>query len=126
MGGETRRDQRIRRESQRNEKETLIKLKGKRLIADINAVPPLGVAGLKSKHDLIEIAPDIYGIGALAIGDLKYRLEQRMFTDAQKSGKGVFDYNYAFGLAKKMLEEPLISTIEIKSPRLTISPQGKF
>ena len=107
-------------------KETLMKLKGKKLFADINAVPPPGVAGLKPKHDLFEIATNIYGIGALAIGDLKYRLEQKMLNDAQKSGKRVFDYKYAFQGAKKLLEEPIISSIEIKSPRLTISPKGKF
>lgn len=108
-------------------KETLMKLKGKKLIVDINAVPPAGVAGLKPKDDLSEIAPGIYGIGALVVGDLKYRLEREILADARKAGKGVFSYNFALEKVKRLLEAktevPLISAAEItRSPPFFISP----
>ena len=107
--------------------ETLMRLKGKKVIVDVNAVPPAGVAGLKPKDDLSEIAPGIYGIGALVVGDLKYRLEREILADARKAGKGVFSYNYALEKAKRLLEAktgvPLISAAEItRSPPFFISP----
>lgn len=111
-------------------KETLAKLEGTKLIADINAFPPLGVAGIKPKHDMNEIRQDIYGIGALTVGDLKYRLEQEILTDAQEKDKGVFNYDYAFEKARNLLEEEkndvFTTTSEIKSPRLTINLKGKI
>jgi methylene-tetrahydromethanopterin dehydrogenase len=109
-------------------KETLKKLEGTRLITDINAVPPPGVAGLKPKYDLRKLLPDIYGIGALVVGDLKYRLEHEILDDAQKKEKGVFDYNYAFEKARKLLgvDSGFSFTVsELKSPRLTLSLKGK-
>ena len=112
-------------------KETLMKLKGKKIIADINAIPPLGVSELKPKHDLREVAPDVYGIGALAVGELKYNLEQGILIDAKNSAKGLFDYNYAFERARKLLEKEknkrsLTFAKEIKSPSLTINSKGMF
>jgi methylene-tetrahydromethanopterin dehydrogenase len=108
-------------------KETLQKLEGPRLVADINAVPPPGVAGLKPKYDLRKLVADTYGIGALAVGDLKYRLEQEILTDAQTIDKGVFDFNYAFEKARKLLdaERSSFDLSELKSPRLTLSLKGK-
>ena len=111
-------------------KETLAKLEGTKIIADTNAFPPLGVAGIKPKHDMNEISQAVYGIGALAIGDLKYRLEQKILSDAQEKEKGVFNYDYAFQKARELLEKEkngiLVTTAELTSPRLTINLKGKI
>lgn len=86
-------------------KEDLNELKLAKVIADVNAVPPLGVEGMKLDDDMREIAPGIFGIGALTIGRLKYRLEKEILKEAGRNGKGtVYNYNYAFQLARKILK----------------------
>lgn len=86
-------------------KENLNELKLAKVIADVNAVPPLGVEGMKLDDDMREIAPGIFGIGALTIGRLKYKLEKEILKEARRNGKGtVYNYNYAFQLARKILK----------------------
>lgn len=86
-------------------KEMLNEIKLAKVIADINAVPPLGVEGLKLEDDMREIAPGIFGIGALTIGRLKYKLEREILKEARRNGKGtVYNYNYAFQLVRKILK----------------------
>jgi glutamyl-tRNA reductase len=53
-----------------------------KIVADINAIPPLGVEGLKSKAEGEEILPNIFGIGALAIGKLKNKIEIELIKSA--------------------------------------------
>ena len=51
-----------------------------------------------------EIFPGIYGIGALAIGRLKSDIEASILKEAANTkGNKVFDYNYAFEIAKKLI-----------------------
>ncbi|MEM2972129.1 MAG: methylene-tetrahydromethanopterin dehydrogenase N-terminal domain-containing protein [Candidatus Bathyarchaeia archaeon] len=76
-----------------------------KVVADINAVPPLGVEGLKSKVDGEEFLPNIYGIGALAIGKLKNKVEVEMIKRAAEETKGIFDYKIAYEIAKKIIIE---------------------
>ncbi|MFX1431230.1 MAG: NAD(P)-dependent methylenetetrahydromethanopterin dehydrogenase [Promethearchaeota archaeon] len=84
-------------------KELMVKLKNK-IIIDINLVPPYGIDGLKPKDDNKEIYPTIFGIGALALGRLKSNIEANILREASKTkGKKIFDYNYAFEYAKKLL-----------------------
>ncbi|MFX0001829.1 MAG: NAD(P)-dependent methylenetetrahydromethanopterin dehydrogenase [Candidatus Hermodarchaeota archaeon] len=93
-------------------KELMIKLKDK-IVIDINLVPPYGIEGLKPKDNNKEIYPSIFGIGALALGRLKSSIEANILKEASKTkGKKVFDYNYTFEQAKKILfgEEIKIST----------------
>jgi len=86
-------------------KEILKELKLAKVIADVNAVPPFGVEGMKLEDDMREIAPGIFGIGALTIGRLKYKLEQEILKEARRNGKGtVYNYNYAFQLARRILK----------------------
>jgi methylene-tetrahydromethanopterin dehydrogenase len=86
-------------------KEMLNTMKLVKVIADVNAVPPLGVEGIKLEDDMREIAPGIFGIGALTIGRLKYKLEQEILKEARRNGKAtVYNYNYAFQLARKILK----------------------
>ncbi len=86
-------------------KEMLNEIKLAKVIADINAVPPLGVEGIKLEDDMREIALGIFGIGALTIGRLKYKLEREILKEARRNGKGtVYNYNYAFQLVRKILK----------------------
>ncbi len=86
-------------------KEMLSGIKLAKVIADVNAVPPLGVEGMKLEDDMKEIASGIFGIGALTIGRLKYKLEREILKEARRNGKGtVYNYNYAFQLARKILK----------------------
>jgi len=85
-------------------KELMEKLPPNKIVLDINLVPPYGIEGLKPNSNDDEIYPGIYGIGALDIGRLKYKVESQVFKDATNTkGKKVFDYNYAFETAKKIL-----------------------
>ncbi|MDY6958194.1 MAG: NAD(P)-dependent methylenetetrahydromethanopterin dehydrogenase, partial [Halobacteriota archaeon] len=83
----------------------LEKLKNCKVVADVNAVPPLGIAGLDVRDDKREIIPGIYGVGALATGDLKYKTETRVLNEARKSKSGVFDYKFAFEKARELLKK---------------------
>lgn len=86
--------------------EAMLKLKGKKLVVDINLVPPYGIEGIKPKHNNDEIYPGIFGIGALALGRLKSNSEGEILKEAAKTkGKKIFDYNYAFEVAKKLLKK---------------------
>ena len=56
----------------------------KRLLvaADVNAVPPAGIAGIGAMDDGVVIntqAAKSVGIGALAIGNVKYQVERGLF-----------------------------------------------
>jgi len=87
--------------------ENLLKqLHGKKLVVDINLVPPYGIEGLKPKHKNEEIYPEIFGIGALALGALKANSESEILKEAANTkGLKIFNYNYAFETAKKLLEK---------------------
>jgi len=86
-------------------KDMLNEVKFVKVIADVNAVPPLGVEGMKLEDDMREFAPGIFGIGPLTIGRLKYKLEREILREARRNGKGtVYNYNYAMELARKILK----------------------
>lgn len=74
-----------------------------RIVADINAIPPLGVQGLDSNDDGREILPGIFGVGALAIGKLKNKTEAALIRMAAEAPKGIFSYKEAYYVAKKAL-----------------------
>ncbi len=78
-----------------------------RIVADINAIPPLGVEGLESNADGVEILQTIFGVGALVIGKLKNDVEAELIKRAAEEPKGIFDYKTAYEMAKKsILEKP--------------------
>jgi len=56
-------------------------LKGPKVLADVNAVPPHGLEGVKPQDNGTEIAPGIYGLGAMAVGDLKFKIESSLLRD---------------------------------------------
>jgi hypothetical protein len=78
-----------------------------KIVADINAISPLGVEGLKSTADGEEILPNIFGIGALVIGKLKSDVEAQLIRRAAEEPKGIFDYKIAYEIAKKAIFEKL-------------------
>jgi methylene-tetrahydromethanopterin dehydrogenase len=75
-----------------------------KVVADVNAVPPTGIARLSPNDDLKEIAPGIKGIGALAIGILKYDVEMEMLETIRTSDRFVvLDEKAAFEIARRRL-----------------------
>jgi methylene-tetrahydromethanopterin dehydrogenase len=89
------------------DKEMLNEVKRMKVLLDINAVPPLGIEGINLKDDMKEIMPGIFAIGAIAVGELKHKLEKEILREARTSGKDVFNYNVALPLARKLLEKSL-------------------
>ncbi len=79
------------------------------VVADTNAVPPSGVAGLgmQDLNTRIEYAKGSYSaIGALAIGNIKSQTEIGLFKHIQESDKAAFidfpeAYEFALSLVKK-------------------------
>lgn len=76
-----------------------------KIVADVNAIPPLGVEGLKSEADGEEALPNIFGVGALAIGKLKNKVEAELIKRAAEEPKGIFDYKVAYEVAKRITLE---------------------
>jgi len=75
-----------------------------KLAADVNAVPPTGIHGLSPNDDLKELAVGIKGIGALAIGVLKYDVEMQMLEMIRTSEKyTVLDEHAALEIARRRL-----------------------
>ncbi|MCW3996753.1 MAG: methylenetetrahydromethanopterin dehydrogenase [Candidatus Bathyarchaeota archaeon] len=89
------------------DKSMLDEVKHMKVILDINAVPPLGVEGIDQKDDMREMLPGIFTIGALAVGELKHKLEKEILREAKSSGKDIYNYNVALPLARKLLEKDL-------------------
>ena len=56
-----------------------------KIVADINAIKPVGVEGLDSNDDGKELVKGVFGIGALAIGKLKIKVETSMIKKATEA-----------------------------------------
>lgn len=56
-------------------------LGGPRILVDINAVPPAGLALVEPTADGNAIAPGLFAIGALAVGGLKFKVESALLAD---------------------------------------------
>lgn len=79
------------------------------VVADTNAVPPSGVAGV-SPHDLgVEVAyahGNFHSIGPLAIGNLKYKTQFGLFQEIHKASKAAFiDFPDAYEFALSLLNK---------------------
>ncbi len=84
-------------------KDVLGKLSGCKLVADINAVPPEGIEGMKATADGDEIASGVFSVGPLSIGVVKLQVELKLVEEAVSSQKGIFGYEEAYELAKKVV-----------------------
>ena len=89
-----------------------------KVVGDVNAVPPTGIEGLKSTDDGVEFAPGVRGIGALAIGVSKNKIEAELFRRAIDMTKGVFDHVVAYEISKSLLLE--------KGTRISGTSKPKF
>ena len=83
--------------------------KALKIIADVNAVAPSGAAGVEVMSDgkLIEgaqISSQIAGFGALMIGQLKYKTQQKLLQNILAADHPIHvDFNDAFEVARDML-----------------------
>ena len=106
------------------DKQMLKDIKHMKVLVDINAVPPLGIEGIELKDDMREIMPGIFTIGALAVGELKHKLEKEILSEARtagKEGKDVYNFTVALPLARKLLEKDMLPS----KLSLTVSYQSK-
>ena len=102
------------------DKEMLNEVKHIKVLLDINAVPPFGVEGIKLKDNMREMMPGIFTIGALAVGNLKHKVEKEILKDAQTSDKELYNYSTALPIARKLLQKELFPKLT-----LTLSYQPK-
>ncbi len=75
------------------------------IAADVNAVAPEGIAGVNLMNDGKPIGPNgnagPIGIGALAIGNVKYQVEHRLFVRMRTGGRPLYlGYAQAFDEAR--------------------------
>jgi methylene-tetrahydromethanopterin dehydrogenase len=77
--------------------------------ADVNAVPPAGIAGIGAMDDGAPLAAaasgKAAGIGALAIGNIKYQVERGLFQSMCTSEKPLYlDFRHAFAKARDLMQ----------------------
>ena len=75
-----------------------------RVATDVNAVPPAGVEGIEANDDAKPIpGTNAVGIGALTVGNVKYRIEAGLFKQMIESEKPLYlDFRDAYALAQKL------------------------
>ncbi len=79
-----------------------------KIAADVNAVPPSGIAGLDAFHNCTEIEGSnsgALGIGALAIGNVKYQAQSRLLKKMIEVEKPVYlHFEHAFDVAREFIK----------------------
>lgn len=79
-----------------------------KVAADVNAVPPSGIAGLNPDHDGQPIEGSksgAVGVGALAIGNVKYQTQQKLLKMMIDADKPVYlDFEDAFRVAREYVK----------------------
>lgn len=81
---------------------------GLKVAADVNAVPPEGIAGVGVMDDAKPLpgVAGAVGIGALAIGNVKYQTQHRLLVRMCESEKAVvLSFPEAFAAAREFLAE---------------------
>lgn len=78
-----------------------------KVAADVNAVPPEGIAGVGVMDDAKPLAGTrALGIGALAVGNVKYQTQQRLLVQMRETPKAVvLGFAEAFAVARAVLAE---------------------
>ncbi len=77
-----------------------------KVAGDVNAVPPAGIEGIKLNDfgNLMEHAPNASGVGALAVGNIKYQLQHLLLESMLTTDKPLFlDFRNAFAKAREIL-----------------------
>lgn len=81
-----------------------------KVAADVNAVPPAGIAGVDAFDNGKPIAGSIsgaVGIGALAIGNIKYQAQSRLLKRMLESEKPLYlHFEHAFEVAREFIKTP--------------------
>lgn len=74
-----------------------------KVVADVNAVPPTGAEGVDVMADGKPIAgTNAFGLGALAIGNVKYQVQQNLFKKMLEGQSHMYlDFLSAFEMARK-------------------------
>ncbi len=79
-----------------------------KVAADVNAVPPTGIAGVDALHNGVAIVGSnsgAVGIGALAIGDVKYQAQNRLLKQMIETNKPVYlHFEHAFEVAREYVK----------------------
>jgi methylene-tetrahydromethanopterin dehydrogenase len=79
-----------------------------KVAADINAVPPSGIVGLDPFDNGKEIANSpsgAVGLGALAIGNIKYKTQSQLLKEMIESESPVFiHFEHAFEVAREIIK----------------------
>ncbi len=79
-----------------------------KVAADVNAVPPSGICGLDAMHNctpLVDSKSGAVGIGALAIGNIKYQAQSRLLKQMIESNKPIYlRFEHAFEVARDYLK----------------------
>jgi methylene-tetrahydromethanopterin dehydrogenase len=79
-----------------------------KVAADVNAVPPAGIAGVDAFHNGVPIAGSnsgAVGIGALAIGNIKYQAQNRLLKKMIETDKPVYlHFEHAFAVAREYIK----------------------
>lgn len=80
-----------------------------KVAGDVNAVPPLGIDGIKLMDNGEPLgyavnSPGAVGVGALAVGDVKYQLQHELLQQTLNSEEPVYlDFRDAFINARKLV-----------------------
>jgi methylene-tetrahydromethanopterin dehydrogenase len=88
--------------------EDLAFAKALKVAADVNAVPPEGIAGVGVMDDAKPLAgvAGAVGIGALAVGNVKYQTQHRLLVSMCEAEKAlVLSFPEAFAAAREFLAE---------------------
>ncbi|MEO7338272.1 MAG: NAD(P)-dependent methylenetetrahydromethanopterin dehydrogenase [Caldimonas sp.] len=90
-----------------------------RVAADVNAVPPEGIAGVGVMDDAKPIVgTEAVGIGALAIGNVKYQTQHRLLVRMCETEQAqVLSFPEAFATARQFLAEKAV-------PKAGVAPSG--
>jgi hypothetical protein len=73
-----------------------------KVVADVNAVPPTGIEGLKPTNNGEEVISGVKGVGALSIGSLKNKVEAELLRQVVEAKNGIFDHRAAYNIAKSL------------------------
>lgn len=78
-----------------------------RIAADLNAVPPAGIAGVGAKDDARALAgTSAVAIGALTVGNVKYQVQHRLLTRMREAEHPVvFGVDEAFATAREVVAQ---------------------
>ncbi len=80
-----------------------------KVVGDVNAVPPAGIEGVRPKAMGAPLptapnSPGVVSVGPLAVGNIKYQLQNAMLKDLLQAERPVyFDFHEAFTRARRLV-----------------------